>query len=175
MPTSTGLGRKAQDWSYLSPAKIVMRQDALITNPSTIPDSAIIDTTVDSQGRNIERARHQTLVVYVMELSGATLPKESILYLWVYGAWDERLCVNAPSDSSSSSNWNCADVPELEDVAEADRWCLIAAETVANAANNGSLAFSFPWLPAGKYKVAIGADGAGTFVGPVAIAIRHTE
>jgi hypothetical protein len=169
-----GFGKKSQDWSYLSPRRLLYQQDALITDPEDIPESAIIDTTVNAQGAPTDRARQQTLVAYIMELPGGFLPKEAVIYLWIDGLWSERACAGPPlpEHSSSSSNWSC---PPAVDVAAQNRWCLIEAVKMDNAAHDGSQAHAFPWLPAGRYKIAVGDDGSGTFIGPVAIAEQHTE
>ena len=65
-------------------------------------------------------------------------------------------------------------VPSASEITDKHRWCLGEAVKVSNnATDNTSLAFSFPWITAGRYKAAIGS--AGTFTNGVVIAEQHTE
>lgn len=173
--TSTrGYGKKSQDWSYLTPKRALYTQTAVITDPVDVPNAAIIDTTLDRKGDPVDRARQQTLAIYVILLAGATLAKDSVLYLWVEGIWDELQRANEGGSSSSSSDWSCLEIPESSEIPAGRRWCLIEAVKLDNNATaNRSLAFAFPWLPAGRYKVAIGV--AGTFTGGVVLVEQHTE
>ena len=178
---SQGLGQKGQDWSYLTPIRALFRQEALITTPINIPDYAIIDTTKDLSGtRPIERARNQTLVVYVIPTSGSQLSKDAILYLWKESLW-----VSGPIDhfgpGSSSSELSSSKNPfnpigDAGDIEEENKWAIIdAAQHNKNGTNDLSLAFVFPWLPAGRYKAAVGAEDNARFSGSVIIAEQHTE
>lgn len=173
--TSTvGYGKKSQDWSYLTPKRAIFAQTDGIVNPDLIPDHAIIDTTVDRSGKPIERARQQTLVIYIILTEGSTLGVDAVLHLWVDGLWEEEGCANAGVPGSSSSNFGCPDVPPGSQISDQQRWCLIEAVKIAN--NNipdQSIAFSFPWLPAGRYKTAIAT--ASSITGNIIIVEQHTE
>ena len=176
-----GYGQKAQDWSYLTPKRALYTQSVLITDPALIPEAAIIDTTQASGRRPTERARHQTLVIYCTAVNDATITDSSTarLFLWLDSEYDEKACGSPPRDLelSSSSNWGCDEsIPDDFDgsVTKSNRWALLAVAAIDNAtALTGSLCFSFPWLPAGRYKAAI---GVGTIANDVVlISEQHTE
>lgn len=178
-----GYGKKAQDWSYLTPIRALWYQRGTlgsVKDPSIIPDYSIIDTTKDSNGIIVERARQQTLVVYAIRDSGAdAVPiNKLVLGLWMECEW----ATEVPSLGSSSAVGGTTEVPDKEiffmDGAKR-RWALVEAATIANAPSTGlnrrSLAFIFPWMPAGRYKVGI-IDGftQGLDAGFV-LAEQHTE
>lgn len=175
-----GYGKKAQDWTYITPRRAVYTQDEVITDPAEIPEAAVIDTTVNSYGGSTERGRHQTLVIYAIPYEGS-LDKDAILYLWIDALWDTPADASPDTDSSSSpalsgsssstsANMN---VPNKSQISASQRWALIEAAKVDNNQTAGeSLAFSFPWLPAGRYKAAIGDSSS---FGKVVIVEQHTE
>lgn len=169
-----GYGKKSQDWSYLTPKRALYNQTAVIASAVDVPDATIIDTTVDRKGDPVDRARQQTLVIYLLLVGSATLSKDAVLYLWIDGMWDEDACANPGVEGSSSSNFGCPDVPEASEINPEDRWCLIRAVKLDNNNTaNLSLAFSFSRLPAGRYKAAIGVAGALT--GEILLVEQHTE
>lgn len=177
---ASGYGKKAQDWTYITPRRAVYVQEEVITDPADIPDSAVIDTTVNSYGAATERGRHQTLVISAIPFEGS-LDKDAVLYLWVDALWDTPTDSTPSSDSSSSqlagesssstaANMN---IPNKTQITTSQRWALIEAAKIDNNGTDGeSLAFSFPWLPAGRYKAAIGDS---TLFGKVVIVEQHTE
>lgn len=178
-----GFGKKAQDWSYLTPIRALWYQQGVlgnVTDPSVIPDCSIIDTTKDSNGVIVERARQQTLVIYAIRDSGpdATPINKLAVGLWMECEWVTEVC----SLGSSSAVAGSTEVPDREAFfidGEKRRWALVEVATVANAPTTGlnkrSIAFIFPWMPAGRYKVGI-IDGLtnGANAGFV-LAEQHTE
>lgn len=164
-----GYGKASQDWSYLTPKRAIWVQSGNVTDPANIDDAYVIDTTVKANGSPTDRGRNQTLVLYAIPKSGATLNHTTaVLYLWISADWDTKAC----DSTESSSQAICPDVEQPSDLDDSDRWALIAASTHADSAiTNGAMAFSFPWLPAGKYKAAMGAG----VTGDVIIAEQHTE
>lgn len=163
------IGKKAQDWSYMTPLRPLFAQDVAIVNPLQVPACAIIDM-ID----RAERAQHRTLVVHAAPKSGATLTSPVSMYLWrenVWSASDGSPC----DDIGSSSSLDPAVSADLsiDDVDERQRWGLLDVTTRTHAAGDGTaLAFVYPWLPAGRY---IAAIGAGAITGHVIIAEQHTE
>jgi hypothetical protein len=133
---------------------------------------SIIDTTVDRKGHPIERARQQTLVIYAIPKPGATVAKDAVLQVWIEVDWDSVQCYNEGGhEGSSSSDWNCPDYNTPLDLDDPDRWAVIEAGKHTNNETAGSLCFSFPWLPAGRYKVALSTG----VTGEVILAEQHTE
>ena len=178
MSTFAGLGRKSQDWSYLTPIRALYTQTAENETPLEVPDYAIIDTTKYRDGTPTERARNQTLVIYAIPRPGFAGfdTDKARLYLWKKCEWANLICRN-DGNESSSSQWGCDNIPDWNAIPEINQWALIDAAQHTKLANNTddrSVAFSFPWLPAGLYKAAI--TKSGSIVAPgVVIAEQHTE
>ncbi len=167
-------GKKAQDWSYLSPIRALYTQNAVITDPSDIPDSAIIDTRVSANGKLTERAREQTLVIYAARIVADGDAESAEMGLWINLTWDENDCANSGVYKSSSSSMYDCTAPNNSVLTDVNRWALIdigthsLKGTVALA--NRSSAYVFSHLPAGRYKA-----GLLTTAGGVVIAEQHTE
>lgn len=163
------IGKKAQDWSYMTPLRPLFAQDTAIVDPSKVPQCAIIDMSTRA-----ERAQHRTLVVHAVPKSGATLASPVSMYLWRENVWDAE--DGSPCDDiGSSSSLDPAVSAELsiDDVDERQRWGLIDVTTRTHSAGStAALAFVYPWLPAGRY---IATIGAGVITGLVIIAEQHTE
>lgn len=169
MTRPAGYGKAAQDWSYLTPKKALYIQSDVITDPGDIPDEAIIDTTIAHGGLSNSRGRNQTLVIYAIPTSGGALDAGSILYLWINGAPDYTVNEDEADETSTSGDTAFPDEDALGDSA----WCLVQAVKLDNNASyDSSLCWVFPWLPAGKYKAAIGASDSCQ---DVMIVEQHTE
>lgn len=170
--SAVGFGRKSQDWSYLTPLRALWVQTANIVQPQNIPSMGIIDTTLDRAGKPIERARNQTLAIYAIVRVG-TLAADGKMYIWKENQWDELGCT---LNVSSSSFDPCAAIGSWNTLGDRFKWSLIEVgyHVNANTANSSSLAFSFPWIPAGRYKFALatGISGANP---DIVIAEQHTE
>ncbi len=174
MAEPRGYGQKGQDWSYLTAKNAIATQTGNVTDPTVLGVEFEIDTTVRATGAHVERARQQTLVIFVVPHPAATLDRTSaVLHLWLKADWDKKACVNDKGSSSSSSEaLGCLEIPSLDDLDEIDRWALISASIHTDAvAGDGAVAFSFPWLPAGVYKAALAAG----LVGKATIVEQHTE
>ena len=169
--TVRGYGQKGQDWSYLTPKTAIAVQSGNVVDPSTLNSEFVINTTVRNNGNeSVERAREQTLVIFVVPSTGATLSNDCVLHLWSKVDWDQVRCTDA--GSSSSSGVGCASIPALSSLPARNHWALIDAVKHANAvAANESVAFYFYKLPAGIYKAAI----ASGLTGEATIVEQHTE
>ncbi|RKX22364.1 MAG: hypothetical protein DRP45_11450 [Candidatus Zixiibacteriota bacterium] len=158
-------GKKAQDWSYLTPIRALHEQTGNITDPSNISDLTVVDTTVQSDGEPVARARQQTLVVYVVLEDGATLDVDAArLTLWSYAEWESKICEGG----------SCPEPPDWSTISASQRWAAIAhakLDVINTELDDRSLAFVFPWMPAGKYKIAVSAGLTGNAV----ICEQHTE
>lgn len=159
-----GYGKTSQDWSYLTPKRGLYVQTAAISTPDGVPDLAIIDTTATRAGSPGSHGRDQTLVIYVTLIGSSTL-SNAVLYLWVDSSIDEVIC-EAP-------DVDCPPYPAPGDIGDVNKWALIETGYHGSAPSDSSLAFSFTWFPAGRYKAAIGS--ADTFTGSVLISEQHTE
>lgn len=173
---AVGFGKKSQDWSYLTPVRALYTQTDIITDPAAIPDSAIIDTTVDRHGRKIERARNQTLNIYAIvrntPMASDATHDSAVLYLFKEALWAELGCI--PNESSSSFD-ACVAIGDISSISAKFRWALIAAaQKVGLGSGGNSIMFSFPWLPAGRYKASIAITNNSN-LGDIIIAEQHTE
>jgi len=170
-----GIGKTAQDWSYLTATRALFVQGANITDPSLINDLFIIDTATKRDGGSGERGHQQTIVIHATAFGVTTVtPATAKLLLWIDSSYADTACEHInESSSSANSLFTCPAYPTLAEIGDTDKWALIEVGMVTNALTaSSSMCFSFPWMPAGRYKAAL---GVGITSGTVLISEQHTE
>lgn len=154
----------------MTPLRPLYVQEANIIDPTTIPQCAIIDMLT-----GVDRTHHRTLIVHAALRQGATLSSPVAMYLWREGLWDDEDAACANIGSSSSIDPDVGMDIALADIGPRQRWGLIDVTTRTHSGGSEtSLAFVYPWMPAGRYLAAIGTGTIGG-TGGIVIAAQYTE
>ncbi len=178
-------GKKGQDWSYLTDIRALWRQMANVVDPALIPDYSIIDTTkqqglLNGAAVNNDRARQQTLVVHCIRLAASSIDGDVFrLGIWIDSLWSSEI-IEESADLISSSSSGESRYPALGSITAQNRWSLIEVATLDSVfgetttiVDDRSYAFTFPWMPAGRYKIGVLSGlGAGD---EMLLAEQHTE